>query len=628
MISLALEIARRKRLGHVFLGLDPSGRAIFTARIPVTRVTHRPSVLEILRDQRGTVGTYYSSASDGYIGSDHAVYATARSGNNFVVSTTLYVGQNYNEADFNCYIWRGHLYTDTSTIGADADITAASLFVYVQTDYSTTDFNLTAVASTASDPPTASQANWDAIGATSFGSVSTVGISTTAYTEIVLNASGIANINKTAATQWGLRSSRDISATAPTGYERINFYASEQTGTDKDPYLSVTYTTPTYKSVADTCTFTDAIGNITVSFTVADAVTATDAIGALTRTSTGKLYGLDDFSTGAFATLTNNWTVPIGTVAIEAGELSLAASGGGTVGQLRTIATYTDQVWSLRLKRDTATYDRFYLRFYTSGGMYAYTVEFTATQAVLRKAVNAAWTTLLWPVIVCDAATWYNAKISIIGTAIKVWFDGSLVINTTDPDVPGAGQMVLYAYHATPNTAHSHMDNVGISNANSITVSGLPTGWDAVCGGVTATEVGGTATLDMADVAFPQANISIRDASDTVMFTLTPSDGVWGGDVLQHRGIEARVTVADTMTATDSPAITAYVTVADGITATDGLQITVNVTVADAVTAADVVAYLEKLYPHIVNLQSGTFIVKLQSGKFIVNLQSGTGTVT
>jgi hypothetical protein len=375
MISLALEIARRKRLGHVFLGLDPSGRAVFTARIPVTRVTHRPSVLEILRDQRGTVGSFYSSASDGDISSNHGNYATAQSGNALTTSTTaasLQIGQQYDDTEFVHIIWRGHLYTDTSTLGASADITAASLFVYVSNDASYTDFNLTVVASTASDPLTASAGNWAAIGATSFGSVSTSGISTVAYTEIVLNASGIANINKTAATQWGLRSGRDISATAPSGAELLNLYASEQTGTNKDPYLSVTYTVPTAITVADTCTFTDAIGNITVTFTVADSVTATDAIG----------------------------------------------------------------------------------------------------------------------------------------------------------------------------------------------------------------------------------------------------------------GIEARVTVADTMTATDAPAITAYVTVADGLTATDGLQITVNVTVADAVTATDVVAYLEKLYPHLVNLQSGTYTVVLQSGKFIVNLQSGTGTVT
>jgi hypothetical protein len=389
MISLALEIARRKRLGHVFLGLDPSGRAVFTARIPVTR--RAPSVMEILRDQRGTVGSFYSSASDGYLYSTNATYATAQSGAGLGVGyggTTTGTGQYLTSGVY--YIYRSHLYTDTSTLGADADITAASLFVYAEQDISTTDFNLTAVASTASDPLTATVGNWTAIGATSFGSVSTVGISLTAYTEIVLNASGLANINKTAATQWGLRSDRDISATAPTGWEYLGFYTSERAGTSQDPYLSVTYTVPTAISVADTCTFTDAIGNITVSFTVADTITATDAIG----------------------------------------------------------------------------------------------------------------------------------------------------------------------------------------------------------------------------------------------------------------GIEARVTVADSMTATDSPAITAYVTVADGLTATDGLQITVNVTVADAVTATDVVAFLDKLYPHLVNLQSGvytvelqgashlvnlqsgTYTVVLQSGKFIVNLQSGTGTVT
>jgi hypothetical protein len=354
MISLALEIARRKRLGHVFLGLDPSGRAVFTARIPVMRVPHRPSVLEILRDQRGAVGTYYSSTSDGSVRCVDAHYAHARDGTGTLSlnpggSTAIVVGQTL--ASSNYYLDRGFMYFDTSAIGASSTVTDVSANFTLTADASATDFDITIVSSTAADPLTTG--DWGNVGSTSFGAVTTVGIAVNSNTSVTLNASGIAAINKAGITEFAFRSSLEIANTAPTGWDRV-FIASADHGTPSYfPYLSVTYTSGD-KSVADTCTFTDAIG-----------------------------------------------------------------------------------------------------------------------------------------------------------------------------------------------------------------------------------------------------------------------------------GIEARVTVADTMTATDAiGAITAYVTVADGLTATDGLQITVNVTVADAVTATDVVAYLEKLYPHLVNLQSGTYTVVLQSGKFIVNLQSGTRTVT
>jgi hypothetical protein len=277
-------------------------------------------------------------------------------------------------------------------------------------------------------------------------------------------------------------------------------------------------------------------------------------MAALTRTSTGRLYGPDDFSTSPYDVLANGWTNLVGAVAIESGELSIATSGGGFAGQAQTIATYTDQVVSLSFKRHASSLVRLYLRYYVSGGMYSYVVDFEAARAVLRKVVNGVWAAPLWPAITCDASTRYGAKISIIGSAIKVWFDGALIIDTDEPGVPGPGRVVLYPYHATANTAHSHFDDICISSANSITCSGLPDGWDLVCGSLSAAASGGTATVDLASQPIPQTAAFIKNSGDATKWSYGET---WGGDVFalnQRRVVElysyAGVYMQD-LTATD-----------------------------------------------------------------------------
>jgi hypothetical protein len=256
----------------------------------------------------------------------------------------------------------------------------------------------------------------------------------------------------------------------------------------------------------------------------------------IARTATGRLYGLDDFSTPPYDVLTNNWTSFYGTVTIESGELSVAASNGRTDGQLRTKATYLDQVVCARFKRDTSTLVRFFLRYYTAPGEYAYVVGFEATRAVLKKVVNGTWTEFLYPAITCDAATWYNVKIQVTGspTTFKVWFNDSLIGTVADdPDTPTAGRGILLAYHATADTAHSHFDNVAVSSANTISCSNLPTGWKlrvAENDTYKATGSGGTATVALAGLTLPVSKVEVLDGSDVLRATYTSTNDVWGGD--------------------------------------------------------------------------------------------------
>ncbi len=249
----------------------------------------------------------------------------------------------------------------------------------------------------------------------------------------------------------------------------------------------------------------------------------------LTRTSTGRLYGLNDFSTPPFDVLAD-WDILAGTVAIEGGELSVAASGGvDNTGQLQTKAVYgPDQVLSARFKRDTSSQVSFYLRLRTSPTLDGYEVMFTSSQVGLWKFVAGAWSNIVTAAIVCDAASWHNVKILAIGSAIKIWYDSTLVIDATNADVTNAGWVRILDVHPTVNTAHSHFDNVSISSANTVTCSGLPDGWDLVVGTKTAAASGGVATVDLADLPLPAAALYVKNSADATKWTWGET---WGGDV-------------------------------------------------------------------------------------------------
>jgi len=67
-----------------------------------------------------------------------------------------------------------------------------------------------------------------------------------------LNSNGLGWINKTGVTKLGIRDSLDVTNTAPTndGNGRIQFYASERTGTSEDPKLVVEHEAPVTQNSA------------------------------------------------------------------------------------------------------------------------------------------------------------------------------------------------------------------------------------------------------------------------------------------------------------------------------------------------------------------------------------------
>ena len=146
---------------------------------------------------------------------------------------------------------------DTSALNDDAIISAAILKLYVyQTadDYNGDGYDYIAIVQTDQpDSSTLRAADYNNCGATNnptkgSADIDISGIGTVAYTDFTLNATGRDWINKTGTTMLGTREGHDIEDNFPGDPGEVNkfskgiMYCSENTGTDKDPYLEVEYT--------------------------------------------------------------------------------------------------------------------------------------------------------------------------------------------------------------------------------------------------------------------------------------------------------------------------------------------------------------------------------------------------
>ncbi len=223
---------------HRFLGVK-DGKAQYKVEVPSSRLLALPD----LYSGADSPATYYSSTADGRIRHSGDTYSTVQSAatGTSVSNTNVVFAVGQTKVSTTYYIDRGVVFFDTSGLPDTAEISAAALRLYSGFDDSATDFDLTVVSYTGASPITVD--DFDAFGTTDFGHMNTsdfAGIEE-ANDDIALNASGIAAISLTGTTAFGLRSSRDIAATQPTGAEQVNICSRENDGTNTAPTLIITY---------------------------------------------------------------------------------------------------------------------------------------------------------------------------------------------------------------------------------------------------------------------------------------------------------------------------------------------------------------------------------------------------
>lgn len=130
------------------------------------------------------------------------------------------------------------LFFDTSSLTSGAVISSAKIVHPAIANNTNTDAITVHLVTHTAPSTTIEAGDYDAVGATSFGSVLMSGLSTSLTTDIALNATGIAAISKTGNTAIALRTNRDIDNSEPTGYN-------EYTATLANFDLVIEYTLPT-----------------------------------------------------------------------------------------------------------------------------------------------------------------------------------------------------------------------------------------------------------------------------------------------------------------------------------------------------------------------------------------------
>jgi len=179
-------------------------------------------------DLRGGSGTSYQEAHDVGV-------AYTRQLN----ETTMICGQLLQVSSPQWNVIRAAMTFDLSGLPDNAEITGVTLKVYGHSDSSTDDFLLTACEVDLSVPQAYSDyANFET---TDFGNLTTVGVGIGSFNSITINAAGLVYLNsavQAGTVDLGLRSSKDISETAPTQSEFVIFKGQNDSNR---PILEITF---------------------------------------------------------------------------------------------------------------------------------------------------------------------------------------------------------------------------------------------------------------------------------------------------------------------------------------------------------------------------------------------------
>ncbi len=201
-----------------------------------------------------TEGTFYPDANpetntvDGNVHkTDDPSWSTVRSaasGNAVDASgTTMSVGGRFFSPNYR--IIRSYFLFDTSGLGTLAQITNATINLYILNNYAASHSNI--VSSSPASNTDLVLGDYSQIGSVSFAQVAYTSIIVNAYNTHTLDSNGIANISKTGISKFGARNTDDLINFTPAddgNSNQIDYSTADTTGTSQDPKLVVTYTVP------------------------------------------------------------------------------------------------------------------------------------------------------------------------------------------------------------------------------------------------------------------------------------------------------------------------------------------------------------------------------------------------
>lgn len=251
----------------------------------------------IVPEKRGNTTSIFYTASganspvdgvtgnhDSPSGNNYSNVRNASSGNGSGPADTVQDLRQYTNGSF--YQIMRHIYTwNTSALGSDT-VSSATISLYSDGASNPDGDSVSIVAATPGSTSDIVNADYDQLGTTKFATDISFSNWDNEYENFALNASGLANIAQSGISKFGVRTARDLSASAPTGNNSAAIHFADFTGTTRDPKLTIEHTAAATSTGTTTVAFRgiqnltyayDAVGNVTY---LVDASTTTTAHAA------------------------------------------------------------------------------------------------------------------------------------------------------------------------------------------------------------------------------------------------------------------------------------------------------------------------------------------------------------
>lgn len=235
-----------------FLGLDKKWRSLEEQAFPsfsLRRLIGSPRLAYSSLAVSPDTGNPGTTTCNGYVQDSNATYSTAQSGGGTLASVTDSTSvtnaiHNSNLAG-TYYVTRSFFLFDTSSLTSSATISAATFRWYVNSVGNTDSDSIRMITTTPASNTSLATGDFGNVGtvAQATADIAIGSLTLTADNTFTLNSTGIGSISKTGITKFGLRTTKDISATQPTGSNTVVLAFSGCTSpTGHKPLLTVTYT--------------------------------------------------------------------------------------------------------------------------------------------------------------------------------------------------------------------------------------------------------------------------------------------------------------------------------------------------------------------------------------------------
>lgn len=265
--------ALRESLAHTINIVAKDGKNIVPGKIGNTTSTFYPDA--------GKPGTSSVDGNPEY--ANAAAYATAHDAatGTIVDGNGTAILYHYNTISGGTYyIARALINWDTSAIPDGDTVSSATISLMPKAINSTAKSTAIVTATGASDNDYTT-ADYDGGTTTRVATdVAWTAYTLNAYYDFSLNASGIAQISKTAASKFFVRTAADVDNTAPTTDDSLGFYSADTAGTTSDPKLVVVHSVAALSiSVSDQLNVTESVSITQINnISVSDQLNVTESV--------------------------------------------------------------------------------------------------------------------------------------------------------------------------------------------------------------------------------------------------------------------------------------------------------------------------------------------------------------